>query len=454
MEGFFVNPRIKALADKRASIRAAMQSLTDLAEKEDRDFSETEAEQFDAYKAEVVSLDQRISRLQDLLDDAQRPENLKPTEGLTIQQPEKTSVKVKEPDFVADPCKGFKTHTEFLTAAMNAARRGQVTDPRLHFLSGSRNKFFATAGSDEQGVYSDPYGGFLVPAGFSPNLLMVPADAQDAGIATTRVPMVTPMVTFNARVDKNHTSSVSGGLTVTRRAETQSGAASRMQFEQVTLRADSLYGLAYATEELLADSPQSFVAMLEQGFNEQFLWHLVGERIEGTGVGEYTGVLNSPAIVSIAKETGQAADTIVYNNVIKMRAQCWNYGRAVWHYNQDCLPTLMQMTIPIGTSGIPAWQTSARDGEPDMFLGRPAYACEHCATVGDTGDIMLCVWSEYLEGVYQLLNMAESIHVRFVENERAFRFTMRCGGAPWWRSALTPKKSAKTLSPFVKLDAR
>lgn len=454
MEGFFVNPRIKALADKRASIRAAMQSLTDLAEKEDRDFSEEEAERFDAYKAEVVSLDQRITRLQDLIDDANKPENLKPTEGLTIQQPEKTSVKVKEPDFVADPCKGFKTHTEFLTAAMNAARRGQVTDPRLHFLSGSRNKFFATAGSDEQGVYSDPYGGFLVPAGFSPNLLMVPADAQDAGIATTRVPMVTPMVTFNARVDKNHTSSVSGGLTVTRRAETQGGAASRMQFEQVTLRADSLYGLAYATEELLADSPQSFVAMLEQGFNEQFLWHLVGERIEGTGVGEYTGVLNSPAIVSIAKETGQAADTIVYNNVIKMRAQCWNYGRAVWHYNQDCLPTLMQMTIPIGTSGIPAWQTSARDGEPDMFLGRPAYACEHCATVGDTGDIMLCVWSEYLEGVYQLLNMAESIHVRFVENERAFRFTMRCGGAPWWRSALTPKKSAKTLSPFVKLDAR
>jgi hypothetical protein len=108
----------------------------------------------------------------------------------------------------------------------------------------------------------------------------------------------------------------------------------------------------------------------------------------------------------------------------------------------------------IGTSGIAAWQTSARDGEPDKFLGRPAYACEHCATVGDTGDIILAVWSEYLEGVYQLLNMAESIHVRFLENERAFRFTMRCGGAPWWRSALTPKKSSTTLSPFVKLDAR
>ena len=88
----------------------------------------------------------------------------------------------------------------------------------------------------------------------------------------------------------------------------------------MTIKADSLYGLAYATEELLADSPQSFVAMLEQGFNDQFNWHLIGERIEGTGVGEYLGVRNCGAYQAIAKETGQAADTIVFNNVAKMRA--------------------------------------------------------------------------------------------------------------------------------------
>ena len=259
-----------------------------------------------------------------------------------------------------------------------------MDDARLNYLSGTRTRFLATAGSDEQGAYSDPYGGFLVPIGFSPNLLTVPADMSDAGIVTTRVPMTTPTVTFSARVDKDHSTSVSGGLTVTRRAETQSGASSRMSFEQVTIKADPLYGLAYATEELLADSPQSFVAMLEQGFNDQFNWHLVGERIEGTGVGEYLGVRNCGAYQAIAKETGQAADTIV-STTWRRSARCWNYGRAVWHYNQDCLPTLMTMTIPVGTGGILAWQTSARDGEPDMFLGRPAYACEHCETVGDAG---------------------------------------------------------------------
>lgn len=449
-----MNPKVRQLADKISAIRLAMQTMTDNAEKEDRDFTEQENEQFQAYKDEVLSLEARKNRIEGLLADAAKPENLKTGEGLVIQPPEKTRIEIKEPAFVDDPKKGFKTHTEFLMGVMKAQQKGRVEDPRLHYLSGSRTRFLATAGSDEQGTYADPYGGFLVPVGFSPNLLTIPTDMQDAGIVTTRVPMTTPTVTFNARVDTNHTSSVSGGLTVTRRAETQSGASSRMAFEQVTIKADSLYGLAYATEELLQDSPQSFVAMLEQGFQDQFTWHLIGERIEGTGIGEYLGVRNCGAYQAIAKETGQAADTIVYNNAIKMRSRCWNYSRAVWHYNQDCLPTLMTMTIPVGTGGVLAWQTSAREGEPDMFLGRPAYPCEHCETVGDAGDIILCVWSEYLEGIYQALNMAESIHVRFVENERAFRFTMRCGGAPWWRTYLRPKNGTNYLSPFIGLAAR
>ena len=452
MEGFFVNPVLKKLTDKRDALKASNKLLVDNAEKEDRDLTEDEADKFEVSRVECEGLETRITRMQEVLTEATLAAQPAP-ELLTIK-PKADRIEVKTEAWVDDPKKGFKTHTEFLMAAMAAVKRGQVSDPRMQFLSGSRTRFLATAGSDEQGGYSDPYGGFLVPVGFSPNLLTVPAQIESAGIVTTRVPMTTPTVSFNARVDKDHTTSVSGGLTVSRRAETGTMTGSRMSFEQITIKADSLYGLAFATEELLQDSPQSFVAMLEQGFNDQFVWHLVGERIDGTGVGEYLGIMNSPAVVGITKETGQAADTIVYNNVVKMRARCWNYGRAVWHYNQDCLPTLMQMTIPVGTGGVLAWQTSAREGEPDMFLGRPAYACEHCETVGDAGDLILAVWSEYLEGIYQAMNMAESIHVRFVENERAFRFTMRCGGAPWWRTALTPHKSSATLTPYVRINAR
>jgi len=70
--------------------------------------------------------------------------------------------------------------------------------------------------------------------------------------------MSATMVKVNARVDKNHSSSVSGGLTVTRRPETLDGTSSRMAFEQISLEAHELFGLAYASESILSDSPQSF----------------------------------------------------------------------------------------------------------------------------------------------------------------------------------------------------
>src|SRR5690606_33967617 len=135
---------------------------------------------------------------------------------------------------------------------------------------------------------------------------------------------------FNARVDKNHAASVSGGFQVYRRKETQTVAASRMEHEQVELKANALFGVAYATEELLSRSLVSFIALLDAGFSDEFNAKLVNERLNGTGVGEFEGVLKSPAKITVAKENGQAAATIVKENIDNMRTRCWRYGSAVW----------------------------------------------------------------------------------------------------------------------------
>jgi HK97 family phage major capsid protein len=266
--------------------------------------------------------------------------------------------------------------------------------------------------------------------------------------------MGSPIVKIPARTDKNHTTSVAGGLTVTRRPETVAGTASQVQLEQVTMEAHSLFGLSYATEELLRDSPISYAALLSAGFSDQFVYHLIKERLYGTGIGEFLGVLNSPCLVSVAKETGQAADTILYENILKMRSRCWGYSKAAWLANHDTMPQLMLLNQAVGTGGMPVWQPSAREDHPDMLLGRPLYFSEYAKTVGDQGDIILGNWGEYLEGTYQPMATEESIHVRFVNHERTFKFFMRNAGQPWWRTPLTPAYSSQTLSPFVVLDAR
>lgn len=448
-----MNRRLAKLESRKKALLDSSESILNAASAEDREFTQDEQATLDANEAELKAVQAGIEREQKLAEwqrtvpavrSADRPDGW-PGESIINRQ---------HANFEDDPNKGFRTPREFFSSVLNCYREGSTSDERLRYLSGRRTKFEATAGSDEHGTYADPYGGFLVPAGFSPNLLSTAAEGDPTAGRTTMVPMGSPKVAIPARTDKTHTTSVSGGLVVYRRAETQTVTASRMTVEQVELSAVPLMGLSYATEELLTDSVISFVALIEAGFRDEFASKVLNEKLHGTGAGQYEGVINAPCTVSVAKETGQDAASIVFENIIKMRAQCWGYQDAIWLYNHDCLPQLMQLVMTIGTSGVPMWQNSAREGEPDMLLGRPAFPTEYCATLGTTGDILLCNWSQYLEGIYQPLQSAESLHVRFEYNERAFRFTMRNDGRSWWRSALTPKKSSTTLSPFVKLDAR
>ena len=355
-----------------------------------------------------------------------------------------------------DPKKGFAKSRDFFQDVLSASRPGhghEVRNKEGMSLLQHGGELMATVGSDEQREGSDPKGGFLVPEAFSPNLLQIAPEDDPIGGRTTTIPMAVPQVSVPVRVDKDHSSSVSGGLTVTRKPETAAATASTQTYEQVVLNAHKLVGLTYVTDELMSDSPISVAALLSAGFSDEFNSVLIKERIAGAGVGEMEGVMSSGCLITVTKETGQAAATIAYENIIKMRARSWGYQNAIWLANHDTIPQLMLMNQSVGTGGIPVWQPSAREDHPDILLGRPLIFTEYVQSIGTKGDILLGTWSEYLEGVLQPLESAESMHVRFVNGENAFRFTMRNAGAPWWRSALTPDNGS-TLSPFVTLAAR
>lgn len=444
-----MNLRMKKLEARKSALLKQSNDILDKASTEDREPTEEEAKTLATNKTDLATVQAAIQREVELAEYAMTAPALPADDW---DQP--VHVGKQKDAFEEDPKKGFKSSQEFFSSVLDASMEGRTSDPRLLFLSGRRTKFEAAVGSDEAGTYSDPYGGFLVPSGFLPNLLQIAAEADPTAGRTTAIPMASPKVSIPARTDTTHTSSVTGGLVVYRRSETQSVTASRMAVEQVELSATPLMGLSYATEELIADSAISFTALIEAGFRDEFASKILSEKLSGTGAGTMEGVLNTACCLSVTAETGQDADSIVYENIINMRSRCWRYQDAIWLYNHDCLPQLMQLVMVIGTSGVPMWQTSAREGEPDMLLGRPAFATEYCPTVGDAGDILLGNWSQYLEGTYQPLQSAESVHVRFEYNERTFRFMMRNDGRCWWRTYLTPKKSAVTLSPFVKIAAR
>jgi HK97 family phage major capsid protein len=195
-----------------------------------------------------------------------------------------------------------------------------------------------------------------------------------------------------------------------------------------------------------------------QAFPEEFGFLVDAAIFSGTGAGQPLGILNSGAVVQVAKEAGQAADTVVAENVSKMWARMWAPSRrtSVWLINQDVEPQLDLLSVPSGAFGMPVYMPPGGLSEAPYgrLKGRPVMVIEHCETVGDAGDIVLADFSQYLLADKNGVETATSIHVQFLTDETVFRFVYRVDGEPVWNAALTPAKGSNTLSPFVKLAAR
>ena len=462
---------LQAKRAERAEKLKAAKAFQTAAKKEKRDLTPDELksveqllDEADAIKAEIAAAQERLDievRLESEVVSLSQPQVRRVPAQAALETHASERIETRE-RWREDPALGFRSARGFFAAVLNAdSGRHHANSPeqnaalRSIFAHSEPHKMFrAAVGSDEQGGYADPYGGYLIPESFIASLLQVDPEADPTVGKTQSIPMASPTVKIPARVDKNHANSVSGGLRVYRRAEADTSASSRQEYEQVVMQANSLLGLTYATEEILTDSAISLAALIEAGFKQEFAARLLNEKLNGTGVGEFEGILNTPGLVSISKETGQAATTINTQNILKMRARNWGYGNSIWLANHDTFPQLMQLTLAVGTGGSAVAMTNIRDDGINTLLGRPIFYTEFCKTLGTVGDLILGNWSQFLEGTYQPMQGAESIHVRFINHERTFKFWMRNDGRSWWRTALTPKQGSNTLSPFVALATR
>lgn len=343
----------------------------------------------------------------------------------------------------------FASHGEFYHAVMRAGTPGGVVDPRLSTR--------AASGLNES-VASD--GGFLVDTEMSNEILK---NVWDQGMILPRVSKLTLSGNKNAmsingldetsRVDGSR----AGGIRAYWAAEAAEKTASKPKFRKIDLKLNKLIGLCYATDELLDDS-QALAQTINQGFRDEFDFKITDAIINGTGAGQPLGILNSGCMVSVTKEVGQAADTIVYENVNKVWSRLIAKSRpnSIWLINQDCEPQLNMMAVAVGTGGVPVYMPAggASASPYSTLFGRPVVPVEQAATLGDTGDIMLCDFSQYKMIDKGGIQSDVSMHVRFIYDESVFRFVMRIDGQPVLSSAITPYKGTDTLSHFVKINAR
>ena len=438
---------MKTLSQYREDIKNLMKKAADIDAKcvaENREIDEAEI----SLKNEILDTVEDLGKIVATMERQDRITSAleKPAKAETRPGPQNT-----KPSDTGDRDR-FNSFGEQMAAVMRAGLPNGRVDARL---------FNAAASGLSESVPSD--GGFLVQQDFSTALLQ---DVFTTGVLASRCRRIP--------ISSNSNSIKIPGIDETTRATSRYGGIigywedeaalktkSKPKFRKIELNLKKLIGLCYATDELLQDAT-ALEGVIRSGFSSEFGFLLDDAIINGTGAGQPLGILNSGCLVSVAKETGQTADTVVAENVIKRYSRIFASSRpnAIWLINQNIEPQLFTMSLAVGTGGIPIYMPAGGlSGQPYATLfGRPVIAIEQAATLGDVGDIIFAdLAGGYLLAEKGGIQSDMSIHVRFEYDESVFRFVLRVDGQPVRATALAPYKGSATndtQSHFIALAAR
>lgn len=476
------------LQERLASLYAEQQTICDQAVAEKRDLTADERRQFDSLQAEFKVLDEDLQRLCQMEEQSQRlnrslgrkteaappalsqpapAEGYEPPTVTTSNGPQTltSSGSYQVKGHLASNSKAvrwphFESLGHFAQLAFHAGCRGGYVDERLARCNQLAAATVYASEADGAG------GGFFVPPELRAGIVeKVMGESSLASLADT-IPISGSTYYMNVEEGAPWAST---GVQAFWTGEGQVKAQSKPAIEQRMVKVDKLASIVPVTDELLEDS-SALDAYLRRITPERFVFELNKAIVQGNGVGKPLGILNSPATVSVAKESGQQADTIVGSNIIKMYSRMWadlrNRPNTVWLINQDIEPQLYKLSIPgtdntgnavTGWGGLVYMPANGLSGQPyGTLFGKPVIATQAMETLGDKGDIIFAAMSQYLVVTKGGLNpkLDISIHFWFDQDITAYRWVLRIGGAPWWGSTIAARDGSTTYGAFVTLDER
>lgn len=344
---------------------------------------------------------------------------------------------------------GFYNMGEFAVAVRNASlRSGGYTDPRLVLN--------APTSVSTEGVNAD--GGYAVPPDFREEIMRkVLGEASIVGY-TDQQTSSSKSMSFPS--DETTPWQSTGGIRVNWTGEGAKIAESKVSLNTNEVKLEKLTAMVPVTEELLEDAP-AIGRYLGTKVPENMGFALNDAIVNGTGTGQPVGILSAAntALLTVGADVGQVADSITYSNIVKMWSSMYARGRsnAVWLAAPTIDEALMLMTFPSTTSTVPVYlPPNGAAGAPYATLfGRPIIPTECCPDIGDKGDLILADLSKYMTLTKTSGMRADvSMHLYFDYDIQTFRFIMRFGGKPWWKTPITGKTGNRQYSAFVALAER
>ena len=295
------------------------------------------------------------------------------------------------------------------------------------------------------------YGGFLSPEAFRMSIWQPALEQSNLMGRVTVLPVVgNQQVRLPVVADTDHSAgTVYGGIVFYDEGENDTFQESRPKFEMVEWNMGLQAAFVHASDAMMRFTPITASAMMSNLYAEALAWRIDFLLLKGTGAGQPTGFLNADAKIAQAIETGQAADTIEYENLINMFARSIKPDQTIWAYNQTCFPQLASLAFVIGAGGTAISKEAA-------FQGMPDFRSEHMSAIGDLGDIALLVPSEYIVTIPAGMpngTWDTSIHFSFDTGRTSFRSLFYMDGKIKRRTVLQPR-FGDTLAPVITLAER
>lgn len=443
---------IEGLHDRLAELTQAAKTMQAKADAENRDLNADEQKEIEGIFAAFGQTETEIERRKTLQEMSSRisaplPRKADP-EPIEVRNSAKPTKNGLIASAIEDRNKwGFRSAGEYLAAVVSASKRGGNIDPRLIANAPT------TYGSEGIGVD----GGFAVPPDFRSTIIEKVMGVDSLLARTDQQTSASNSITFPA--DETTPWQSSGGILVSWESEGGLKSQSKPALVEKTVKLNKLVSLIPMTDELLEDAG-SMANYVNRKAPQKMTYAINNAIINGTGVGQPLGILNSAGTISVAAESGQAADTVRFENIVNMWGRLTPQARqnAVWLVNPDVETQMMQMQFPGTGTAVPVYlPPGGLSAAPyGTLLGRPVIPSEANPALGDVGDIILGDLSSYLTVVKGGgIRQDVSIHLFFDYDITAFRFVFRVGGQPWWNSPITAAQvGAATRGFFVTLATR
>lgn len=434
--------KLALLRDKKAALLAILRGFVEpLTTEQEASWAAT--------KLEVETINKQISREEALVEEERSM--LVAASAASPAQPDNPAPARIE---VLGATSKFKTLGEQLLAVRDFAM-GNRTDNRL---AANPQGMSEAVGAD---------GGFLVQQDFAELMLNQAYETGDILSRVMDIPISNPSNGLKIPIIDESSRAIGsqfGGIQIYWENEAGSASATKPKIGRLELSLKKLQGFCYMTDELLADS-SALGAVVQQAFAQALQFMIEDSFINGDGAGKPLGILKAGALVSVAKETSQAASTILPANISKMWARLPNGLRrdAIWLAHPDVEPQLDAMVlvgrnaantdnIGIAVPNAAVYRTDA-DGNP-LLKGRRVFFTEYNPALSTQGDIVLANMKQYISIRKGTIETAQSMHVAFLTGEQVFRITARIDGQPGWKQSVTPARGSNKISPFITLDAR